>query len=80
MEINFREMIAQAQCDQKKSPNFNQSIPKMISIEKWSIQKLPKNVGELGKLIVTKGFKKLPKSNKSTNLITLLKPNVKRVT
>ena len=25
------------------------------------LQKLPKNVGELGKLIVAKGFKKLPK-------------------
>ena len=24
-------------------------------------QKLPKNVGDLGKLIVAKGFKKLPK-------------------
>ena len=25
------------------------------------LQKLPKNVGDLGKLIVVKGFKKLPK-------------------
>ena len=25
------------------------------------LQKLPKNVGELGKLIVAKGFEKLPK-------------------
>ena len=37
----------------------------MISQEKWMIliplQKLPKNVGDLGKLIVTRGFKKLPK-------------------
>ena len=37
----------------------------MISLEKWqiltSIQKLPKNVGDLGKLIVTKGFKNFPK-------------------
>ena len=37
----------------------------MISIEKWYIlaplQKLPKNVGDLGKLVVAKGFKKLPK-------------------
>ena len=37
----------------------------MISLEKWQIlsplQKLPKNVGDLGKLIVAKGFKKLPK-------------------
>ena len=37
----------------------------MISVEKWKIltplQKLPKNVGDLGKLIVAKGFEKLPK-------------------
>ena len=53
------------QCDQKKSPNVNKSCPKMISLEKWKIltplQKLPKNVGDLGKLIVAKGLKKLPK-------------------
>ena len=40
----------------------------MISLEKWKIltplQKLPKNVGDLGKLIVAKGFKKLPKVQK----------------
>ena len=28
------------------------------------LQKLPKNVGDLGKLIVAKGFKKLPKEQK----------------
>ena len=37
----------------------------MISLEKWKIstplQKLPKNVGDLGKIIVAKGFEKLPK-------------------
>ena len=37
----------------------------MISLEKWIIlapvQKLSKNVGDLGKLIVAKGLKKLPK-------------------
>ena len=37
----------------------------MISLEKLKIlthlQKLPKNVGDLGKLIVDKGFEKLPK-------------------
>ena len=36
----------------------------MISLEKWLIltllQKLPKNVGDLGKLIAAKGFKKFP--------------------
>ena len=48
----------------------------MISPEKWKIltplQKLPKNVGDLGKLIVAKGFKSCPKSNKLPNLVTLL--------
>ena len=43
----------------------------MISFEKWMIlaplQKLPKNVGDLGKLIVAKGFKKLPKVHKIAN-------------
>ena len=37
----------------------------MTSLEKWMIltplQKLPKNVGNLGNIIVAKGFKKLPK-------------------
>ena len=37
----------------------------MISLEKFNIfaplQKLPKNVGDLGKIIVAKGFEKLPK-------------------
>ena len=28
-------------------------------------------MGDLGKLIVAKGFKNLPKSNKSPNLVTL---------
>ena len=49
----------------KKSPSVYKSCPKMISLEKWTIltplQKLPKNVGNLGKLIVTKSFQKLPK-------------------
>ena len=37
----------------------------MISLEKWkiltTIQKLPKNVGDLSKLVAAKGFKNLPK-------------------
>ena len=37
----------------------------MISLEKWKIltplQKLSKEVADLGKLIVAKGFKTLPK-------------------
>ena len=40
----------------------------MISLEKWYIliplQKLPKNVRDLGKLIVAKGLKKFPKVQK----------------
>ena len=40
----------------------------MISQEKWKIltpsQNLPRNVGDLGKLIAAKGFKKLPKVQK----------------
>ena len=50
----------------------------MIAQEKLKIlatlQKLPKNVRDLGKLIVAKGFKSCPKSNKSPNLVTLLAP------
>ena len=34
-------------------------------------QKLPKNVGDLGKLIVAKALKSCSKSNKSPNLVTL---------
>ena len=36
-----------------------------------SLQKLPKNVGDLDKLIVAKGFEKLPKIQQSPNLVTL---------
>ena len=52
----------------KKLPNVYKSCPKLISIEKRIIltplQKLPKNVKHLGKLIVAKGFKELPKVQK----------------
>ena len=48
----------------KKLPNVYKSCPRMISLEKLNIltplQKLPKNVGDLGKLIGTKGIEKLP--------------------
>ena len=48
----------------------------MISLEKWKflkpLLKLPNNVGDLGNLIVAKGFKSCPKSNKLPNLVTLL--------
>ena len=40
----------------------------MISLEKWMIlttsQKLPKNEGNLGKIIVATGFECLPKKQK----------------
>ena len=46
----------------------------MISVEKLKIltpfQKLPKNVGDLGKLIIVKGLKSCPKCNKLPNLVT----------
>ena len=42
----------------KKLPK-NDFTRKMIDFD--TLQKLPKNVEDLGKLIVAKGFKKLPK-------------------
>ena len=49
----------------KKSPNVCKSCPKLISLENdrflTPLQKLPKNVGDLGKSMVDKGLKKLPK-------------------
>ena len=37
----------------------NDFTRKMIDVDTFS--KMPKNVGDMGKIIVTKGFKKLPK-------------------
>ena len=34
------------------------------------LQKMPKNVGDLGKSIVAKGFKKLPKVQKNRQLLS----------
>ena len=48
----------------KKSPNNYKSCPKIISLEnkRFSpLQKLPKNKGDFGKIIVAIGFEKLPK-------------------
>ena len=49
----------------KKLPNVYKSYPKIISLEKLKSltpsQKLPKNLGDLSKLIVAIGFEKLPK-------------------
>ena len=36
------------------------------------LQKLPNNVDNLGKIIVTTGFEWLPKVQKSPNLVTLV--------
>ena len=45
----------------------------MISLDILTLlQKLPKYVGYLGKLIVAKGLKTSLKSNKSPNLVTLV--------
>ena len=53
----------------------------MISQEKLKIltplQKLPKNVEDLGKLIVAKGFENLPKSNKLPNLVILVGSDIR---
>ena len=67
------------QCCKHRSVWPVKSCPEIISLEKLKIltplQKLPKNVGYLGKLIVAKGFEKLPKvqsghtgTDQSTNL------------
>ena len=49
----------------------------MYSLEKLMIltplQKLPNNVGDLGKIIVATGFEWLPKVQKSPNLVTLVR-------
>ena len=51
----------------------------MISLEILRIltplQKLPKNAGDLGKLIIATGFEKLPKLNKLPNLVTVENTN-----
>ena len=49
----------------EKLPNVYKSYPKIISLEKLKSltpsQKLPKNLGDLSKLIVAIGFETLPK-------------------
>ena len=53
----------------------------MISLEKWLIltplQKLSKNVGDLGNWLLPKALKTCPKSKKSPNLVTLFTSLVK---
>ena len=52
----------------KKLPNVYKSCPKIFSLEKLKIltpvQKLPNNVGKLGKIIFATGFEWLPKKQK----------------
>ena len=54
----------------------------MISPEKLKIliplQKMPKNVGDLGRLIVAQALKSCPKSKKSPNLVTLFMNDIQR--
>ena len=50
----------------KNSPNVDKKLPKNDSTIKMKyfdifLQKLPVNMGELGKIIITTGFEKLPK-------------------
>ena len=64
-----------AQCDQQKVAKCLQKLLKNDCTKKLNIlkhlQKLAKNVGDLGKRIVATGFAKLPKVQKSPNLVTL---------
>ena len=64
-------------CDQKKIPKCLWKLPKKLNHSKndrfWYLNKNCLRMwGNLGKLIVAKGFKICPKSNKSPNLVTLL--------
>ena len=63
--FKFEEYCFVKSVTSKKSPNVYQSCLKTILLEKFKIltplQKLPKNVVDLGKLIVATGFEKLPK-------------------
>ena len=56
-------MLLRISVTSKKLPNMYKSCLKMISLEKLKIltplQKLHYTVGDLGKLIVAKGFEKL---------------------
>ena len=58
--MGFEPQFSGDQCDKKKSPNVYKSCLKMISLEIWYIltplQKFPKNVGDLSKLIIAEGF------------------------
>ena len=59
LEVDLNWILSSVRTRSKKLPNVYKSCSKMISLENLKI--LPKNVGDLGKLIVAKGFEKLPK-------------------
>ena len=64
-------------CDQKKIPKCLWKLPKKLNHSKndrfWYLNKNCLRMwGNLGKLIVAKGFKICPKSNKLPNLVTLV--------
>ena len=64
LKCNCTKVSLAASVTRKKSPNVYKSCPKIISLEikiLTPLQKLPKNVGYSGKLIVATGFKNLPK-------------------
>ena len=79
--MRWRFLTRTGSVTRKKLPNFYQICPNMISLEKLkilpSLHKLPKNVGDLGKSIVAKCFKKFLKLYKSPNLVTLKTGHVK---
>ena len=71
----LRQSPASQQCDQKKIAKYLKKLPKNDYTRKMigfgTFTKIAINVRDLGKLIVAKGFKSCPKSNKSSNLVTL---------
>ena len=56
---DFKQLYQVTSVTRNKSPNVYKSCPKMIDLD--TFQQLLRNVGDLDKLIVAKGFKKLPK-------------------
>ena len=74
--LGYFEMFCSTFCPRPVWPDKNHKMSIKVAqiwfhYKKWMIsaplQKLPKNVGDLGKLIVAKGFKKSPKVQKIAN-------------
>ena len=74
--IRAKNIEWRLQCDQKKIAKCLQKLPKndftRKMIDLTPLQKMPKNVGDFGKLLLPKALKSCPKSNKSPNLVTLM--------